>query len=67
MRLKEIVGHGPRMRGYVVDTAAAIDLLENVNPLAAAWWRTNAPHLFKRGHCLFFHEECCVVEGSAGV
>jgi hypothetical protein len=67
MWLKEVVGPLPRMRGYAVDTVAAIDLLENINPLAAAWWRKNTPHLFEPGGCLFFEEDCCVVESSAGV
>jgi hypothetical protein len=57
------------LQGYVVDTSAALNLLEKSNPVAAAWWRTNAPHLFKpEGNLLFDHgnfvfdEECCVIE-----
>jgi len=52
MWLHELIGTGQRTRGYGVDTAAAANLLENVNPLAATWWRTNAPHLFKPGRAL---------------
>ncbi len=55
-------GRGPRTRGYIVDTAAAVSLLEKANPLAAAWWRTNAPHLLEPGRCLLFEEDCCLVE-----
>jgi hypothetical protein len=57
-----LVALGPRKRGYLVETVAAVDLLENVNPLAAAWWRTNTPHLLTPGETLLFDEECCVVE-----
>jgi hypothetical protein len=49
----------------VVDALTAFGRLETVNPSAAEWWRTNTPHLLKRGRILFFDEECCVVELSA--
>jgi hypothetical protein len=62
MRLIVLFGRRLRKRGYVVDTTAAVDLLENVNPLAAAWWRKNTPHLLKPGRCFVFEQECCVVE-----
>jgi hypothetical protein len=62
VRLKLLFGGGPQVRGYLVDTLAAVDFLQNVNPVAAAWWRTNTPHLLERGLCLIFEEECCVVE-----
>ena len=61
-RLKTMFGHGTRKRGYMVSSLAAVDLLQNVNPQAAAWWRTNTPHMLKHGLCLLFEEECCVVE-----
>lgn len=60
--IKKLVGNSPRARCYMVDTTAAVDLLEKENPMAAAWWRTNATHLFKPGFCLLFEEECCAVE-----
>jgi hypothetical protein len=53
---------GHRMSGYMVDPKVAIDLLANHNPRAAAWWRTNASHLFKPGLNLLFDKECCEVE-----
>jgi hypothetical protein len=65
MWFTELIGRDPRKRSYLVDTAAAVNLLENVNPVAATWWRTNAPHLFKSGRCLRFDEECCTVEDPA--
>src|SRR4030088_785060 len=61
-RSQYLVGCGTLKRGYLVDTTAAVDLLENVNQLAAGWWRTNTPDLLKPGACLLFEEECCVVE-----
>ena len=66
-RLKTLFGRGPRTRGYVVDSTAAVELLGNVNPLAAAWWRTNTPYLLEPRRYLIFEEECCVVENSAAV
>jgi len=63
VRLKGLLG-GPRMRGYAVDTEGAVRILERVNPLAAAWWRVNTPHLFKPGLFLLFNEECGVIEES---
>jgi len=56
---------GPRKRGYAIDSAAAVNILEQFDPSAAAWWRTNAPHLFKPGRCFFFNEECSVSESPA--
>ena len=43
--LATLVGGGRRERGYLVDAAAAIDLLGRHSPEAAAWWREHAPHL----------------------
>jgi hypothetical protein len=57
-----LLGRGRRMPGYIVDTAAAVHLLEKRNPRAAEWWRTNTPHLFQPGRGLLFDRECCVVE-----
>jgi hypothetical protein len=64
MLLMKWTARGPRKRGYAVDPATAVNILEQVDPSAAAWWRTNTPHLFKPGRCLFFDEECCVSESS---
>jgi hypothetical protein len=64
--VKWLLGRGPRKRGYMVDTTTAVDLLEKANPVAAAWWRTNAKHLFRPGLCLLFEEACCAVEIQDG-
>ncbi len=62
-----LIGRSERKRGYVVDAAAAIDLLTKENLLAATWWRTNTPHLLKAGQLLFFDEACCVIENAMEV
>jgi hypothetical protein len=64
--IKWFFSRGPRKRGYMVDVAEAVAVLEKTNPAAAAWWRTNAKHLFRPGICLLFAEECCVVEARDG-
>ena len=53
---------GPSMRGYLVNAMAAINLLEESSPSAAAWWRLNTPFLLRAGQMLHFDEECCEVE-----
>ena len=54
-----LTGHSTRRRGYAVEVAAAMAVLERVHPEAAAWWRTNAPHLFTRKRFFMFREEEC--------
>jgi hypothetical protein len=66
-QLLSFVGHVPRQRGYAVDMTAAVQLLENFNPPAAAWWRSNTPHLFEPGLTLLFEEECCVIESASEI
>jgi hypothetical protein len=40
--------------GYLVNAPAALSILELAHPEAAAWWRTNTPHLFGRRRRLLF-------------
>jgi hypothetical protein len=54
-----LTGHSTRRRGYAVEVAAAMAALERVHPDAAAWWRTNASHLFIRKRYFLFREEEC--------
>jgi len=54
-----LTGRSTRRRGYAVEVAAAMAALERVHPDAAAWWRTNAPHLFTRKRYFLFREEEC--------
>src|SRR5437588_6190515 len=67
LRFKSLFGGGTRRRGYAVITPVAIDILQDLDPLAAAWWRTNAPQWIKPGLCLFFEEDWCVVENPPPV
>jgi len=44
-------------RGFAVETNAALAVLALNHPDAAAWWRENAPHLFKGKRYFVFQEE----------
>jgi hypothetical protein len=63
--LLALLGRGTAERGYFVDLTTAVDLLEKLNPQAAAWWRTNTPHLLRQGQNLLFYEDCCVIDDHA--
>jgi len=43
-------------RGFPVAARAAVDLLASSHPQAAAWWRTNTPHLLTGKRYLVFPE-----------
>lgn len=45
--------------GFVVPSLAAIEILEKSDPVAASWWRENAPHTVRRGRHFLFSPECC--------
>jgi hypothetical protein len=45
--------------GYLVNGKAAIELLAVHAPDAAAWWRTNAPHVLHDGCPLIFPADVC--------
>jgi hypothetical protein len=36
--LVQSLPRGPRMRGYPVNTAVALDILDQASPRAATWW-----------------------------
>ena len=42
--------------GYVVYSAAAIEVLELSSPTAAEWWRNNVPWVMQPGQSFMFHE-----------
>lgn len=46
-------------RGFEVPIVASIDILGQVRPDAARWWRENAPWLFVSGGTWFFDEASC--------
>ncbi len=55
-------GRLKRESGYAVSVIEAIAALEAANPVAAKWWRENAPHLVRPGRAFVFSSEVCVVE-----
>ena len=56
-----LTGRYHRETGFVVPVADALKALEVRSPEAAAWWRTNAPHLCKRWRCFMFQAQVCEV------
>ena len=52
-------GRADRVRGYAVEGARAVEILQSSSPEAADWWRTHAPrHLAPRRY-LVFHAHVC--------
>jgi hypothetical protein len=45
--------------GFVVPSLTAVEILEKSDPVAARWWRDNAPHMVRRGRNFLFSPECC--------
>ena len=54
-------GRAGRETGYVVRVLEAIAVLEKKSPEAAAWWRTNVPHMTSPFRCFVFSESVCQV------
>jgi len=51
--------------GFLVDAAAAVDILARHDPSAAAWWRERAPLAVASGRVLVFRADVCeLVKGS---
>lgn len=63
-RVAALMGKGERIKGYIVPAQIAIERLASKHPDAAAWWRTNCPHLMAPGHALMFRVEECEVTGD---
>ena len=63
-------GRARRESGYAVRVTDAIAVLEGKSPEAAAWWRTNVPHMTSPFRCFLFSESVCMVlddsTGGAG-
>jgi hypothetical protein len=51
-------GRAAKGRGYVVEATQALEILHQAHPDAAAWWRTNTPHMLVAGRCFLFAESC---------
>jgi hypothetical protein len=47
--------------GFLVPVLGALQVLEAASPEAAAWWRTNTPHLCKPSRRFMFHAHVCEV------
>ena len=54
-----LLGQGRQETGYVVNSAAAIMLLERTNPSAAEWWRENTPRLLAPNRNFLFSIKSC--------
>ena len=54
-------GRAGREKGYVVRVMDAISVLERKSPEAAAWWRTNVPHMTSPLRGFVFSESVCQV------
>jgi hypothetical protein len=50
------------VNGYAVEGRVAIEILAKTNPVAADWWRTNAPHTLSAGYHFVFPAAYCTVE-----
>jgi hypothetical protein len=59
-----IRGRTLRMPGYVVNAKVAIESLADSNPVAAAWWRKNAPHFLNGRSRFIFDEAACRAQES---
>jgi hypothetical protein len=63
-----LTGKLERQMGFKVKAAAAVSVLETRSPAAAAWWRENAPHMFRRGKFFVFSGEVGrVIESESSV
>ncbi len=56
-----VCGRLKRETGFSVDAQAAVAVLAEKSPEAAAWWRENVPHLMRPGRKLMFQREAAVV------
>ena len=46
-------------RGYQINAAQAVEILERSKPEAAKWWRENTPHILDGRTNIMFHEWAC--------
>jgi hypothetical protein len=58
---RRLVGRLPAVRGYLVVSADAIEILADKAPEAAKWWRTNTPQYVHPGRGFVFHAEACEI------
>ena len=58
-------GRTGRETGFAVRILDALAVLERKSPEAAAWWRTNVPHMTSPLRCFLFSESVCQVLDSS--
>jgi len=59
-----LMGRVQRTRGYVVNAAVAVDILEMSSPEAAMWWHANAAHMLQPGRFFVFQEAAGEIVGE---
>jgi hypothetical protein len=52
--------------GFAVEVQSAVHILERAHPMAAAWWKGNAPHLLRPRKYFVFPAECCELVDAEG-
>lgn len=60
-----VTGRTEKIHGFVLSSRRCIELLDAHAPAAAAWWRSNTPHLLQPGQALVFPAESCEVFNDA--
>ncbi|KPF75355.1 hypothetical protein IP68_08835 [Blastomonas sp. AAP25] len=53
------LGKGIKLTGFSVNAKAAVDILEEVDPRAAGWWREHTPALVSGKRCFVFDADAC--------
>jgi hypothetical protein len=53
-----------RTQGYLINAKAAVEILAQANPTAAAWWRENASQLLTGRSRFVFEERLCQPGGA---
>jgi len=54
-----ITGRTVRKTGYCVPATRSIQILEDTNPEAAAWWKKNVPLVNDKQEAFLFNVEAC--------
>lgn len=61
-----LTGRGVKLSGYLVNASAAVEILEDVRPDAAAWWREHTPEMLDgKGRFVFDTDACARVSPTA--
>jgi len=54
-----VLGKGIKLTGFSVNAKAAVDILEEVDPRAAGWWREHTPELVSGKRNFVFDADAC--------